>query len=58
LKPHRPIGLEGVTVRSAPDLAQVAHWVASDRSRALVVDAKVSPDVVAQWPEEAFRGHS
>jgi hypothetical protein len=31
-------------------------WLES-RDRPLVVDAKVVPDVVAEWLEEAFRAH-
>jgi thiamine pyrophosphate-dependent acetolactate synthase large subunit-like protein len=52
----RGIGAEGITVRSVPDLAPVADWL-TRRERTLVVDAKVNPDVCAEWLEEAFRAH-
>ncbi|HXM56103.1 MAG TPA: thiamine pyrophosphate-binding protein [Candidatus Dormibacteraeota bacterium] len=51
----RAAGCDGITVRSAPDLSAVERWLGS-RSRALVVDAKVVPGVVAEWLSEAF-GH-
>jgi acetolactate synthase-1/2/3 large subunit len=53
----RGAGAEGVTVRSTADLAAVGEWLAGPRLRPLVVDAKVVPSVVAEWLEEAFRGH-
>jgi thiamine pyrophosphate-dependent acetolactate synthase large subunit-like protein len=53
----RACGLEGVTVRRAADLAPVSEWLASNRTSSLLVDAKVIPGVVADWLEEAFRGH-
>lgn len=53
----RAAGLEGVTVRHREDLAAVREWVAGGMERALLVDARVVPTVVAEWLEEAFRGH-
>ncbi len=53
----RAAGLDGVTVRARADLALVGAWLAGGARRALVVDAKVVPTVVAEWLEEAFRGH-
>ena len=53
----RAAGLEGITVRQPGDLAAVRDWVARGMPRALVVDARVVPTVVAEWLEEAFRGH-
>jgi thiamine pyrophosphate-dependent acetolactate synthase large subunit-like protein len=50
-------GLEAVTVRRLEDVAAVADWVRRPRRPALLVDAKVVPTVVAEWLEEAFRGH-
>jgi hypothetical protein len=35
----------------------VREWVAGGMARALLVDARVVPTVVAEWLEEAFRGH-
>ena len=53
----RGFGLEGVTVRSPADLAPIAAWLDRGATPALVADAKVVPTVVAEWLEEAFRGH-
>jgi thiamine pyrophosphate-dependent acetolactate synthase large subunit-like protein len=50
----RACGAAGVTVRSAEDLIAVGDWV-RDGSGPLVVDAKVNPDVCADWLHEAFR---
>jgi thiamine pyrophosphate-dependent acetolactate synthase large subunit-like protein len=52
----RSHGLRGITVRDRADLAAVAGWVHA-REASLVVDAKVRPDVVGAWLEEAFRSH-
>ncbi len=49
-------GCRGVTARSVEDLASVRDWLAN-RDRPLVLDAKVDPDICAEWLEEAFRGH-
>ena len=38
------------------DLSAVREWL-DDRDRPLVLDAKVDPDICAEWLEEAFRGH-
>jgi thiamine pyrophosphate-dependent acetolactate synthase large subunit-like protein len=52
----RGAGCEGVTVRTLDDLDAVREWLdAGRRDRPLLVDAKVDPDVVAEWLEEAFR---
>ena len=53
----RGAGLEGATVRRAGDLGAVERWLAEGAARGLVLDAKVVPTVVAEWLEEAFRGH-
>jgi len=50
----RACGAAGVTVRSTADLAPVADWIA-DGSGPLLVDAKVDPDVCADWLHHAFR---
>jgi thiamine pyrophosphate-dependent acetolactate synthase large subunit-like protein len=52
----RAVGADGVTVRGVDDLAAVERWVAQ-RERPMVVDAKVTPTVVAGWLHEAFRSH-
>jgi thiamine pyrophosphate-dependent acetolactate synthase large subunit-like protein len=53
----RGAGLEAVTVKQAGDLDAVAEWVGQGSPRPMLVDAKVAPDVVGEWLEEAFRGH-
>jgi thiamine pyrophosphate-dependent acetolactate synthase large subunit-like protein len=53
----RAAGLEATTVRALPDLEAVREWLDRGRPRPLLLDAKVVPTVVAEWLEEAFRGH-
>jgi thiamine pyrophosphate-dependent acetolactate synthase large subunit-like protein len=53
----RAVGLGGVTVRTRSDLGAVADWLAGGDPPGMVLDAKVVPTVVAEWLEEAFRGH-
>jgi thiamine pyrophosphate-dependent acetolactate synthase large subunit-like protein len=53
----RALGLRGATVREPGDLRAVETWLAEGGRPALLVDAKVAPTVVAEWLEEAFRGH-
>jgi thiamine pyrophosphate-dependent acetolactate synthase large subunit-like protein len=53
----RGAGLGGLTVRRREDLDSVRAWLEHRTPSALLVDAKVVPDVVAEWLEEAFRGH-
>jgi thiamine pyrophosphate-dependent acetolactate synthase large subunit-like protein len=50
----RAAGAQGVTVRAVDDLAAVEDWLAR-RDGPLLLDAKVDPDVCAEWLEEAFR---
>ena len=52
----RASGAEGITVRSEDDLSPVRDWLET-RDRPLVVDAKVNPEVRAEWLAEAFRAH-
>lgn len=52
----RGFGFEAITVREESDLAPVADWVGSDRSRPLLIDAKVISQA-SWWLEEAFAGH-
>jgi hypothetical protein len=35
----------------------VERWLEEGGTPALLLDAKVVPTVVAEWLEEAFRGH-
>ena len=50
----RAAGTKGVTVRKEGDLTPVEDWL-EQRDGPLGVDAKVNPDVRAEWLEEAFR---
>jgi thiamine pyrophosphate-dependent acetolactate synthase large subunit-like protein len=52
----RAAGAEAITVRSSEDLAPLKSWL-GQRDRPFVIDAKVNPDVRAEWLEEAFRAH-
>jgi thiamine pyrophosphate-dependent acetolactate synthase large subunit-like protein len=47
-------GCQGVTVRSRAELAPLAAWVESGDGP-IVIDAKVNPDVCAEWLPDAFR---
>ena len=49
-------GCRGIEARSVEDLEGVREWLAV-RDRPLVLDARVDPDICADWLEEAFRGH-
>lgn len=51
----RGYGYDALTVRSREDLAPVADWL-RDRSRPLLIDAKVVADEPSWWLAEAF-GH-
>ena len=53
----RAAGLEAATVRSLADLEAVSEWLDRGRPKPLLLDAKIVPTVVAEWLEEAFRGH-
>ena len=52
----RAAGAEGVTVRKEGNLSLVEDWLMR-RDGPLVIDAKVNPEVRAEWLEEAFRAH-
>jgi acetolactate synthase I/II/III large subunit len=52
----RGYGFDAITVRGARDLEPVKEWVAGDRSRPLLVDAKIISEA-SWWLEEAFGGH-
>ncbi|MDX6380604.1 MAG: hypothetical protein QOI57_1628 [Rubrobacteraceae bacterium] len=52
----RAIGTEGITVRNNEDLTPLEGWL-ERRDGPLVIDAKVNPEVRAEWLEEAFRTH-
>jgi thiamine pyrophosphate-dependent acetolactate synthase large subunit-like protein len=52
----RGLGARAITVRRLDDVGELQEWLV-EREGPLVVDAKVVPDVVAAWLEEAFRAH-
>ena len=49
-------GCRGLEARSVDDLEGVREWL-DHRDRPLVLDARVDPDICAEWLEEAFRDH-
>ncbi|MBV1778148.1 thiamine pyrophosphate-binding protein [Paeniglutamicibacter sp. ABSL32-1] len=53
----RGFGAEGITVRTPEDLDAVGHWLASNPSGPLVIDAKIASDSGSWWLAEAFKGH-
>jgi thiamine pyrophosphate-dependent acetolactate synthase large subunit-like protein len=52
----RAAGAGGITVRSEDDLSPVRDWL-DTRDRPLVIDARVNPEIRAEWLAEAFRAH-
>jgi thiamine pyrophosphate-dependent acetolactate synthase large subunit-like protein len=52
----RAAGAEAATVRRTADLEVVDGWLAEATPRPLVLDAKVNPEICAEWLSEAFRG--
>jgi len=52
----RAAGAKGITVRSEDDISPVRDWL-DVRDRPLLVDARVNPEVRAEWLAEAFRAH-
>jgi thiamine pyrophosphate-dependent acetolactate synthase large subunit-like protein len=46
----RGYGCEAVTVRAVGDLDPVRFWLAGDRARPLLIDAKVTRSAPAWWP--------
>jgi thiamine pyrophosphate-dependent acetolactate synthase large subunit-like protein len=50
----RGFGARGVTVRTVDDLAPVRVWVADGAPGVLVIDAKINPDLEADWHAEHF----
>jgi thiamine pyrophosphate-dependent acetolactate synthase large subunit-like protein len=53
----RGYGAEGLTVRSADDLAPVHAWLQGARTHPLVIDAKIADDGGSWWLAEAFANH-
>jgi len=53
----RAVGLHAATIRRHGDLQAVSDWLTRGDPPGMVIDAKVVPTVVAEWLEEAFRGH-
>jgi thiamine pyrophosphate-dependent acetolactate synthase large subunit-like protein len=52
----RGLGAGAATVRKVGDLAPARRWL-EERGGPFVIDAKINPNVVAGWLEEAFRSH-
>ncbi|MGH3247046.1 MAG: thiamine pyrophosphate-binding protein [Trebonia sp.] len=50
-------GYAAATVRTREDLAAVKSWLAGDRARPMLIDAKITRDKPSWWLEEAFKGH-
>ena len=53
----RAAGFCAAPVRRVEDLEALTAWLEAGRPAPLLLDAKVVPTVVAEWLEEAFRGH-
>jgi thiamine pyrophosphate-dependent acetolactate synthase large subunit-like protein len=53
----RAAAMDAATVRRPEDLTALDAWLRAGGRGAFLVDAKVVPTVVAEWLEEAFRGH-
>jgi thiamine pyrophosphate-dependent acetolactate synthase large subunit-like protein len=50
----RGFGADGIVVRQMADLEPVKRWVAHGASGIFVVDARVHPDLEADWYRDAF----
>jgi thiamine pyrophosphate-dependent acetolactate synthase large subunit-like protein len=50
----RGFGARGVTVRTLGDLEPVRTWVAEGAPGVLVIDARINPDLEADWHAEHF----
>ncbi len=48
-------GARGHVVRNVADLDVIDDWLSERRGHPLVLDAKVNPEICAEWLEEAFR---
>lgn len=48
-------GAHGQTVRRTEDLTALTEWLEQESQTPLVLDAKVNPEICAEWLEEAFR---
>ncbi len=53
----RGYGYQAATVGALDDLDAVKSWLAADRTRPMLIDAKVTRTRPSWWLEEAFRGH-
>jgi thiamine pyrophosphate-dependent acetolactate synthase large subunit-like protein len=51
----RAAGAQAMTVRTTADLDPVAQWLKETAPGPLVLDAKVNPEICAEWLSEAFR---
>lgn len=52
----RGYGAHGVVARTLDDLQPVRDWVADGAPGVFVLDAKVTPNLIADWLADAFRG--
>jgi thiamine pyrophosphate-dependent acetolactate synthase large subunit-like protein len=50
----RGFGAKGAVVRTLPDLDPVKRWIADGAPGIFVVDARINPDLAADWYREAF----
>jgi thiamine pyrophosphate-dependent acetolactate synthase large subunit-like protein len=50
----RGFGADGIVVRDVSDLEPVKRWVANGASGIFVVDARVNPELEADWYRDAF----
>jgi thiamine pyrophosphate-dependent acetolactate synthase large subunit-like protein len=50
----RGVGAGGVVARNLSDLDAVTRWVAKGSPGVFVVDARINPDLVADWYREAL----
>jgi thiamine pyrophosphate-dependent acetolactate synthase large subunit-like protein len=50
----RGFGAAGVVVRQLSDLDAVRQWVADGAKGVFVIDARINPDLEADWYRDAF----
>jgi thiamine pyrophosphate-dependent acetolactate synthase large subunit-like protein len=48
-------GARAIEVRAPDDLAPVASWVAEGAPGIFLIDARVTPDLEAEWHYDAFK---
>jgi thiamine pyrophosphate-dependent acetolactate synthase large subunit-like protein len=50
----RGFGANGVVVRNLADLDAVRQWVVEGATGVFVIDARINPDLEADWYRDAF----